>query len=194
MKKLIIIIAVSSLLVAFSKNEKPTGLNIGDTAPDFTGKNQNNKDVNLKEMLKSGSVVVLFYRGEWCPYCNRQLQALQDSLSFISAKGAHIIAVSPEKHENIEKTIEKTKATFDVVTDDQSKIMSAYKVKFDLDDKTTEKYKGYGIVLADRNGTNGNSLPVPAVYIINKEGKITYRYFDENYSKRASVAEILMHL
>ena len=79
-------------------------------APDFTAKNQSNKDVNLKELLKSGSVVLLFYRGEWCPYCNRQLKALEDSLTLIKSKGASIIAVSPEKLENIAKTIEKNKS------------------------------------------------------------------------------------
>ena len=72
--------------------------------------------------------------------------------------------------------------------------MSAYKVAFELDAKTTEKYKGYGINLQEMNGNNGNNLPVPAVYIINKEGKITYRYFDVNYKKRVSVSEILKHL
>ena len=72
--------------------------------------------------------------------------------------------------------------------------MKAYKVAFELDAQTTEKYKGYGIILKEKNGNNGNNLPVPAVYIVNKEGKITYRYFDINYTKRVSVAEILAHL
>ena len=74
------------------------------------------------------------------------------------------------------------------------KIMSAYKVAFELDEQTNEKYKKWGINLSDKNGNNGNNLPVPAVYIINKEGKITYRYFDVNYKNRVSVSEILSHL
>ena len=119
---------------------------------------------------------------------------LEDSLALITNKGARIIAVSPEKQENIAKTIQKTKATYSVLADDSLKIMSAYKVAFELDAKTTEKYNGYGIKLTERNGSNGNNLPVPAVYIINKEGKIIYRYFDVNYKKRVSVAEILTHL
>jgi peroxiredoxin len=194
MKKLAFLLVISMIALSFITNDKPTGLNVGDMAPDFTAKNQSNKDVNLKELLKSGSVVLLFYRGEWCPYCNRQLKALEDSMALISAKGANIIAVSPEKIENISKTIEKTKATYNVVTDENSKIMNAYKVTFELDEKTTEKYKGYGVNLVERNGSNGNNLPVPAVYIINKEGKITYRYFDANYKNRASVQEILKNL
>lgn len=194
MKKLVLLITIAIVAFSFIANDKPTGLNVGDIAPDFTAKNQNNKDVNLKELLKSGSVVVLFYRGEWCPYCNRQLKALEDSLALIKAKGANVIAVSPEKLENINKTIEKTKVTYNVVTDENSQIMNAYKVAFELDEKTTEKYKGYGINLMERNGSSGNNLPVPAVYIINKEGKITYRYFNVNYANRASVQEILKNL
>ncbi len=194
MKKIACLIIVSVLAFSFITNDKPAGLNVGDAAPDFTAKNQSNKDINLKELLKSGSVVLLFYRGEWCPYCNRQLKALEDSMSLITAKGANIIAVSPEKLENISKTIEKTKATYNVVADENSKIMNAYKVAFELDEKTTEKYKGYGVNLTERNGSNGNNLPVPAVYIINKEGKITYRYFDINYKNRATVQEILKNL
>ena len=194
MKKLAFLLVISLIALSFITNDKPTGLNVGDMAPDFTAKNQSNKDVNLKELLKSGSVVLLFYRGEWCPFCNQQLQALQDSMGLITAKGAHIIAVSPEKGENIAKTIKKTKATFNVVSDDNSKILNAYKVAFELDENTTEKYKGYGVNLIERNGSNGNNLPVPAVYVINKDGKIAYRYFDENYRKRASVQEILKNL
>lgn len=194
MKKLSFLLLTSFIALSFISNDIPVGLNVGDIAPDFTAKNQNNKDVNLKGLLKSGSVVLLFYRGEWCPYCNKQLKTLEDSMTLISAKGANIIAVSPEKLENISKTIEKTKASYNVVTDDNSKIMTAYKVAFGLDEKTTEKYKGYGVNLMERNGSNGNNLPVPAVYIINNEGKITYRYFDVNYRNRASVQEILKNL
>lgn len=194
MKKLFLLALSATFMLSFIKNDKPTGLNVGDIAPDFTAKNQNNVEVSLKKQLKTGSVVLIFYRGEWCPFCNQQLQALQDSMGLITAKGANIIAVSPEKAENITKTIKKTKATFNVVTDENAKILKAYKVAFELDEKTTEKYKGYGVNLMERNGSNGNNLPVPAVYIINKDGKITYRYFDENYRKRASVMEILKNL
>ena len=159
MKKLAVLITLSIFILSFISTDKPLGLNVGDMAPDFTAKNQSNKNVNLKELLKSGSVVLLFYRGEWCPYCNRQLKALEDSMALISAKGANIIAVSPENMENITKTIEKTKVKYNVVTDDNSKIMTAYKVAFELDGPTTERYKGYGVNLTERNGTNGNNLP-----------------------------------
>ncbi len=181
-------------LFSFTISNFPEGLNVNDSAPNITSIDQNGKTVILTDLLKKGSVVIVFYRGEWCPYCNKQLMELEDSMTLITNKGASIIAVSPEKQENIAKTIQKTKATYSVLSDDSLKIMSAYKVAFALDERTTVKYKGYGINLQEMNGSNGNNLPVPAVYIINKEGKITYRYFDVNYKNRVSVNEILKHL
>jgi peroxiredoxin len=194
MKQLAVVAAISIFILSFAKMDKPTGLNKGDKAPDFTVKNQMGEEVSLKAQLKTGAVVLVFYRGQWCPYCNKQLSALQDSLSMITDKGAKLIAVSPEKAENITKTVEKTKATYSVISDIDLKIMNAYKVTFGLDAATTKKYKGYGIDLADANGANGNNLPVPAVYIIGKDGKIIHRYFDENYAKRMSVKEIIAML
>lgn len=194
MKHLYLLLISTIAFFSFTTTDPPTGLKIGDTAPDFSGTNQKGKVIHLKESLKSGPVVILFYRGEWCPYCNRQLKTIQDSLQFITHKGASVIAVTPENAENRNKTIEKTTASFHILSDDHSKIMHAYQVAFLLDDKTTEKYKGYGIVLPERNGTNGAELPVPAVYIVNKEGKITYRHFDQDYTKRASVKELIDHL
>ena len=194
MKKTNLLSSLLLILLSFMVSTNPEGLKVNDKAPNFSAKDQNGKTVELNKLIKSGSVVIVFYRGEWCPYCNKQLMELEDSLALITSKEASIIAVSPEKQENITKTIQKTKATYSIISDDSLKIMSAYKVAFELDEQTNEKYKKWGINLSDKNGNNGNNLPVPAVYIINKEGKITYRYFDVNYKNRVSVSEILSHL
>ena len=194
MKKTNLLSSLLLILLSFMVSTNPEGLKVNDKAPNFSAKDQNGKTVELNKLIKSGSVVIVFYRGEWCPYCNKQLMELEDSMALITNKEASIIAVSPEKQENITKTIQKTKATYSIISDDSMKIMSAYKVAFELDEQTNEKYKKWGINLSDKNGNNGNNLPVPAVYIINKEGKITYRYFDVNYKKRVSVSEILSHL
>lgn len=191
------IISISLLICAFNflnAQTYPTGLVVNDKAPEFKAKDQNNKSVTLTNLLKKGPIVIVFYRGECCPYCNKQLKSLEDSLTLITKKGATLIAVTPETHENVDKTTTKTKVTYSVLSDDSLKIMNAYKVAFTLDPKTTEKYKGYGVDLTERNGSNGNNLPVPAVYIINKEGKITYTYFDKDYRNRVSVKEIVSHL
>ncbi len=170
------------------------GLRVNDVAPDFTSVDQNGKSVNLKNKLTHGPVVLVFYRGEWCPYCNKQLKELEDSMKMITGKGATVIAVSPETQANVAKTVRKTKAKYSVLSDDNLKIMNAYKVAYSLDDDMIKKYKGYGIDFAEKNGTNGNNLPVPAVYIIGKDGKVTYSHYDENFKERVSVMEILAHL
>lgn len=138
---------------------------------------------------------MVFYRGQWCPYCNKYLKKLEDSLSIIQSKGATVITITPEKPDNISKTIKKTKASYPILFDEGLKIMNSYKVSFAVDANTIEKYKNYGIDFNEANGSNnGAKLPVPAVYVINKEGDIVYRFFDTDYTKRPSVKEILEHL
>jgi peroxiredoxin len=195
MKKLILSVSVLLSTVSIFAQPEPKGLNVNDTAPDFSAKDQDGKILHLKDQLKNGAVVLVFYRGQWCPFCNRQLKKLEDSLSLITGKGASLVAISPEKPENIAKTIEKTKASYPILFDDGLTIMKSYDVAFAVDDKTIEKYKTYGIDFSEVNGsTNGANLPVPAIYVISKEGKIVFRHFDKNYTKRASVADILDHL
>jgi peroxiredoxin len=174
--------------------EAPKGLAVQIKAPEFTGKDQTGATINLNEQLKKGSVVVVFYRGQWCPYCNKQLKKLEDSLPLIKAKGATLIAVTPEKPENISKTIAKTKASYPILFDDGLKIMKSYDVAYAVDNITINSYKKYGIDFTEVNGANGAYLPVPAIYVVNKEGMIVYRHFDADYRKRATVTEILAHL
>lgn len=176
--------------------EKPEGLFINSKAPDFKGKDQNGKEVVLKDLRKKGPVVIVFYRGYWCPYCNKELQKLEDSLQQITEKGAQLIAITPEKQEGIAKTIEKTKASYPIITDDELKIMKAYDVAYQVDPKTIERYKMASIDLAANNGQKPDAvyLPVPAVYIVGKDGEIKYRFFEADYKKQAPVKEILSNL
>jgi peroxiredoxin len=169
-----------------------TGLKKGDTAPFFTAKDNAGKTVDLKAVLKSGkSVVLFFYRGQWCPYCNKQMQHIQDSLQLLTGKNAYVIGVTPETTDNIDKTIAKTKATYPIVQDNGYSIMKSYGVNYVMDDVTVDKYKDYGIDMTKANGNTANVLPVPATYVINSAGKIAFVHFDKDYSKRASVKDIL---
>ncbi len=197
MKRLTLITALSiACTFAFAQTDlqKPEGLKVGDKAPAIKGIDQNGKQISLKDILKNGEVVVIFYRGQWCPYCKKQLSHLNDSLSYITAKGASIIAITPETVDNIKKTINNTKATFSIVEDKGLAIMKSYKVNFALDNKTIETYKKYGIDFNVANGDNGANLPIPATYIIGKNGKIKYVFFNADYTKRASVENILKNL
>ena len=195
MKKIFLLGAITIYSCVLLAQEKPEGLFINSKAPDFKAKDQSGIEVNLKDLRKKGPVVIVFYRGNWCPYCNRYLKKLEDSLQFIKEKGARLVAITPEKQEGIEKTIEKTNASFPILHDEDLKIMKAYDVEYQLDDRTVGRYKNADIDLAVINDKkNANYLPVPAVYIVNKEGSIVYRFFDVDYKKRVSVKEILDNL
>jgi peroxiredoxin len=175
--------------------EKPEGLFINSKAPEFKATDQYGNEIRLKDVLRDSLVVLIFYRGQWDPYCNKQLRKLEDSLQLIKDKGARLIAVTPEKPEYISKTIEKTKASYPLLYDNEMKIMKAYAVAFQVDEKTVSRYRNADIDLAAANGQkNKVFLPVPAVYIISKEGTILYRHFDADYKKRPSVREIINNL
>lgn len=194
MKKIFIaFLLLMSVTTVFSQ-EAPEGLFIASKAPDFKAKDQNGNEVRLKDLLKEGKVVLVFYRGQWCPYCNKELSRFQDSIQFIKDKGAQLVAVSPEKPENITMTVEKTKATYPVLYDEKLKIMKAYDVEFEVPENTITRYRNSGIDIEKNNGANGKYLPVPAVYIIDKESTVVYRFFEQDYKKRPSVKEILDHL
>jgi peroxiredoxin len=195
MKNIIpLFILLFSLTSVFSQ-EKPEGLFINSKAPDFKATDQSGAVVNLKELRKKGSVVVIFYRGSWCPYCNKELKRFQDSLQFITAKGATLIAITPERGDGVNKTITKTGAVFPILYDAGMIIARAYQVSFQVDEKTQNRYKSFGTDLLEINGQKDKAyLPVPAVYVINKEGSVKYRFFDNDYRKRPSVKDILKEL
>ena len=194
MKRILFVVSLIMAVQVAGAQEAPEGLFIASKAPDFKAKDQNGKEVRLKDLLKQGKVVLVFYRGYWCPYCNKELSRLQDSLQLIKDKGATLIAISPEKPENITKTVEKTKAEYSILYDEGLKIMKAYEVEFEVPENTITRYRNSGIDLEKNNGGNGKYLPVPAIYIIDKESTVTYRFFEPDYKKRPSVLEILKNL
>ena len=195
MRRLIFLLIGSVFSFLTNAQEKPEGLFINSKAPDFKATDQYGKEIRLKDVLKDSVVVLIFYRGQWCPYCNKQLKKLEDSLQLIKDKKAKLIAITPENTENISKTIEKTKASYSLLYDKEMKIMKVYAVAFEVDERTVSRYKNADIDLATANGQKDKVyLPVPAVYIINKEGTITYRFFEADYKKRPSVSEILENL
>ncbi len=198
MKKITLLLSflvlVTVALFAQTETVYPEGLKVGDMAPEFSGIDQNGNKFSLTDALKNGDVVMLFYRGQWCPYCNKQLSHFSDSLQLLTAKGATLLAITPETKENVKKTVEKSKTSFSVIEDKGLAIMKAYKVNFAVDEKTVTRYKGYGIDFDKANGENGANLPVPATYIIGKDKKVKYVFFNTDYKKRASVQDILNNL
>ena len=177
--------------------EKPEGLFINSKVPDFKAQDQNGNEIVFKDLRKQGNVVVVFTRGRWCPYCNKFLKKLQDSLLYIAQKHAQVIVITPESHGGIDSVIEKTGARFPIIYDSAMKITNAYNGSYKVDEKTLVRYKNSNPsidLLKINNQRKDAYLPITAVYIVNNEGSVTYRYFDEDYKKRVSVKEILQAL
>ena len=187
--------AVLLFISTFVTAQDPHGLQVNQAAPDFSGKDQYGKTITLKSLLKKGNVLLVFYRGEWCPYCNKYLKELEESLLTISAKGASVVAVTPEKPEYVAKSVEKTKATFSILHDQELKIMKSYDVAYKLDSKALSKYKKINVDLNVINGpVNSENLPVPAVYVIDRQGIIVYQFFDPDYTNRAPISTLIKYL
>ncbi|MCG8580132.1 MAG: AhpC/TSA family protein [Bacteroidales bacterium] len=168
------------------------GLAVGTRAPLFTALDANSKAFSLETSLKEGPVVMIFYRGYWCPVCNKHLAAIQDSLKQIEAKGATVIAISPEKPEYLDEMAEKSGAQFHLLYDDGYKIADAYDVNFTP--KKTELFiynTVLGAKLKKTHSDDSQRLPIPATYLIDKEGRISWRQFDPDYKNRSSVKDII---
>ena len=189
---------LASFLFAFSAQaqyksvDEVNGKAVGDKVKNFTATDADGNAFNLKDALKDGPVVLLFYRGQWCPVCNRHLSQLQEELEKIESTGAKVIAISPEKQENLQKTKSKTGAGFTLLYDKDYKISEDFDVAFVPKDQIIEAYNNrLGADLENAHSDNSNRIPVPATFIINQKGKVVWRHFDRDYKERASAEEIL---
>lgn len=168
------------------------GLSVGSVAPVFQAADADNATFVLENALKEGPVVLIFYRGFWCPVCNKHLGLLQDSLKMIEAKGARVIAVSPEKPEYLNEMANKTGAEFTLLYDEGYKIAKAYDVNFLPDMMNRLTYNIFlGANLKKTHSDESQRLPIPATYIVSPEGVIIWRQFDPDYHKRSSVRDII---
>jgi peroxiredoxin len=195
MKQILLLSFFSFGIFQGDAQSNPQGLELNATAPDFTAKDQDGRAVNLHQLTAKGPVVVVFYRGNWCPYCSAELKKLQDSLAFLTDKGATVVAISPEASEGVDKTVKKTGASFPVLHDEGVQIAKAYDVSYEVDEKTRAVYLEHHVDFLKINEQKEKAvLPVPAVYIVNKEGKIVYRFFNKDITKRPSVKDLLDQL
>ena len=188
------ILSFSFLVFFISQLAAQSSLKLGSNAFLFSANDQFGKKIDLKMELKKGPVVLFFYRGSWCPYCNKQMAEIQDSIGLIREKGATVIAITPETVVSMKKIINKSKANFSIIHDEGYEIMNAYKVSFNVDSITLNKYKSMNLLLSEANGRDDVKLPVPATYIIGVDGKIKFAYYDPNFRVRVSVAELLKNI
>lgn len=196
-----VLLIMGSLLITalnaqeYRKAEEAEGLTIGSPAPLFEAGNAQNKTFNLENALKEGPLVLIFYRGFWCPVCNKHLAGIQDSLKLIQEQGARVVAVSPEKPEYLDKMADKSGARFTLLYDEEYKIADAYDVTFRPSGTTLFTYNTFlGAKLKKSHSDDSQRLPIPATYLIDQDGKIAWRQFDPDYKNRSSVKDILKAL
>lgn len=171
----------------------PVGLEVGDTIDDLPLNYLMGDQRSIDELLEEKPLVVLFYRGEWCPVCMKYLSNLTDSLALIEEK-ANVIVVSPEKREKMLVTYEQY-PQFTYVLDTNELMMTSFDVLFNVTDKYQKKISTFlKVDISEHNNKEDARLPVPATYVINKNGVIIYRQFDYNYKERASALSILKAL
>jgi len=163
---------------------------VGDKAPNFTLPNATGEDVTLYEVLKEGPVVITWYRGGWCPYCNLYLHELQEVLPQFKAAGAQLIAISPELPDNSADTKQKNELSFHVLSDVQNKSGKDFGVVFELPAFIADYYNA-AFDLVKYNGDDSNELPLSASYVIAQDGTIAYAFLDADYRKRAEPADLL---
>jgi peroxiredoxin len=173
---------------------QPEGIFLSARAPEFKGVDQFGRTVQLREEAKKRPLVLVFYRGYWCPHCMRLLSNLQDSLSFFTQKGISVVAISPESEESIAKTLEKTKAGYSLLRDTGFVISKRYDMVYTLSENQLARYRSGGIDLQKINAPNGPQLVIPGVYIIGKDYSITFRFFDPDHRTRIDVATLLSQL
>jgi peroxiredoxin len=172
-----------------------TTLKVGDYAPSIVLGNAKGETVDVGVLLEKGPVIVTFYRGGWCPFCNLELRALQRLLPDIEAVGASLVAISPEKPDDSLSTAEKNALTFEVLSDVGQKCGRAFRLVYEFNDELKSAYKEFGLDIPAKNGSGDEwALPISATYIIDRDGIIIYAYTDADYRDRADADDILNFL
>ena len=180
--------ATDALIAEIAERRKPT---VGDLAPDFTLPNVQGTPTKLADRLADGPVVLAFYRGGWCPYCNIQLRALQQVLPEMTDLGASLVAVAPQDPDETLTTTEKNELAFDVLSDAACAVAERFGIAFELPDALKEIYTDLGNVLPERNSADDWRLPIPATFVIGQDGRFAFVDIDADYRNRAEPSDLL---
>ncbi len=188
-----------SIKVPPIETKHESAIKVGMKAPNFTLPSATGKEINLYSALENGVVILSFYRGGWCPICNDQLFAYQQLLPEFEELGAQLIAVSPEKPQSAQDTIVTNSIEFDVLSDEGNKIARIYDLMWSVPEDKREWFSDWlknetGKTLAEYNGVENYELPIPATFIIARDGSIAYVFRDEDYKKRAKTEDIIRTL
>ncbi len=171
------------------------GLKVGDQAPDFTLNNALGKPVNLYAQLAQGPVILSFYRGAWCPYCNLQLHGLRASLPHFEKHQAQLIAVTPQTPDKSLEQVKKDDYPFEILSDLDSKVMKAYDLYFEVPADLNDLYqRNFGLDIAVYNGPGRYVLPVPGTFVIDRDGTVRAAFAETDYTRRMEPVDIVATL
>jgi len=180
---------------AKSFQEGKNALKLGDQAPAFSLPNQQGKLTSLSNLLSQGPVIVTFYRGSWCPYCNLQLKALQSRLPEIHELGAQLVAISPEVPDDSLSENEISKMSFEVLSDQDAEVAAKFGVSWTVPDFVLAHMKvDRQLDIEKINNGNANIMPIPATYILNQQGIAVWRFVDVDYRVRSEPEDIINEL
>ena len=177
--------------IKLANNMPNPGIAVGQVAPDFTLTDAFGQQVNLKNSLKNGPVILVFYRGAWCPFCNLHLHALKARVPEFKKHNAQLIAITPQKPDKSAAEINEKSLPFKVLSDLDSQVMKNYNLYFEIDAPLISIYKRVGIDLEDFNGKGRNVLPVPGTFVIDQKGVVRAMQAETDYTKRMEPDAIL---
>jgi peroxiredoxin len=168
------------------------GLSVGDEAPDFELPDATGRQVRLSDLLRDGPVVLSFYRGDWCPYCNLTLRTWQGRLDDLTSTGSQFVAVTPQRPSNALSLTEKHQLAFPVLSDETQDVIRAYKLHFDLPAPLKDLYgNAWGLDLTQQNADGSWSLPVPGTFVVDRDRKIRFAFASADYRVRAEPDDVL---
>jgi peroxiredoxin len=185
---------VSILLLGMALAQAQTNsvsLKAGDTIPNVTLRTEDDEMVSLRKLVCEKPTVLIFYRGGWCPYCNRHLQSLVGIEADLNRAGAQLLAISMDQPARLKATPDREKLHYRLLSDSDAAAAKAFGIAFQVDDATVEKYKGYGINLDAASGKDHHILPHPAVFVANTNGIIRFAHVNPDYKARLEPAKIL---
>ncbi len=162
----------------------------GDVAPDFELPDAMGRPVRLADLRARGPVIISFYRGQWCPFCNLELRGLQRALEEIREAGATLVAISPNKPDVSLDTIEALDLEFPVLSDHDNRVAKQFNLVYEMTPENIEMYREIGRDIGELTGTGKWELPVPATYVVDRDGRIAYSFVDLNHRRRAEPSEV----
>lgn len=171
-----------------------TALGVGGSMPAFTLRDGRGAPVRSADLLARGPLVVVFYRGGWCPYCNIYLHRWQEDLPALAQRGATLVAISGEKPDGTAAIVKKLQATFVVLSDPGYAVSRRFGVVYEVPRVAADALRKHGLDLAAYYGTPRDELPLSATYVVGQDGKVTYAFLDADYKKRAEPADVLATL